>query len=427
MLKSENSKKEERVFTVSEYLKAVNTALERFKVKVAGEVTQVVVSSKGHVYFTIKDEQESVLECVIWKRNYQICGTELAEGLKVVLGGHADVYALSGSFKFKAETVELRGEGALKKAYERLKKALAQEGIFAPERKRPLPDFPQKIGVITSKFGAAINDLLSNLGKFGFKVTMIDSRVEGQEAVKDLLAAVETFRKKEIDVLVIMRGGGSLESLQAFNNEMLVRAIVDSPVPVIAAIGHEKDVPLVALAADVSCSTPTAAANLINKSWEAAPLKISQCERLIFEKFQESIFQTNQKLWQLFSRLSDKLTSVFERFRRREGNVSNYLFTIEQVILQKKKYLRDCGLGVINQFTSHFNNIIQRLYFAAKVVQANDPHKNLSLGYCIARKKGKIVKSVDDVKIGDEVDLQVKDGLANSKVSGLKKYAHHKQ
>ena len=126
--------------------------------------------------------------------------------------------------------------------------------------------------MITSKQGAVIHDFLNNIGKFGFDIKMIDSRVEGQGAVEDLLAAIQTFRKKDIDVLVIIRGGGSMESLMPFNNELLVREVVGFPVPVLVGIGHDKDMPLVALAADRSESTPTAVANLLNESWERALL-----------------------------------------------------------------------------------------------------------------------------------------------------------
>lgn len=418
-----NSTKKERIFSVSEYIEAVNIALDRFRVKVTGEVTQLEKSSKGHVYFSVKDKKGSVLNCIIWRSNYQIFGVKLEEGLEVVLSGYGNIYAPLGKLSFVAESVALKGEGLLKKAYEALKKKLTEEGLFASERKRHLPEFPQRVGVITSKYGAAINDLLSNLGKFGFKIEMADSRVEGQEAVKDILAALDVFEKREIEVLVIMRGGGSLESLQAFNNEMLVRRAVEFKAPVIAAIGHEKDVPLLSMAADVACSTPTAAAGLLNKSWEEAPLKINQCERFIFEKFSEAIFQTNQKLQQRFNAVSGNLVEVFEQFRELEQDFREHTYRIGQAITDTKKHLKDYGIRVVSGFNAQLKALVQQLYFLAKTVGANDPAKNLSLGYCIARKGGSIIKSVLGVVVGEDVDLQLKDGMINSKVNKItKKY-----
>ncbi|PIU16379.1 exodeoxyribonuclease VII large subunit, partial [bacterium (Candidatus Gribaldobacteria) CG08_land_8_20_14_0_20_39_15] len=226
--KENNNLKPERIFSVGQYIEAVNIALDRFKVKITGEVTEVKVAASGHCYFTLKDKDaNNALDCIIWKYNYGICGVKLEEGLEVILSGKGRLYNVSGRFSFVADTVELKGEGALKRAYEQLKNKLEAEGVFVEERKKPLPEYPQDIGVITSKHGAVINDLLTNLGQFGFKIKIVDSRVEGQEAISDLLGAVKQFKKQKIDVLVIMRGGGSLESLQAFNNEMLVRAIVD--------------------------------------------------------------------------------------------------------------------------------------------------------------------------------------------------------
>ncbi len=248
---------------------------------------------------------------------------------------------------------------------------------------------------------------------------MVDSRVEGQEAIKDLLGAVEVFRKQEIDVLVIMRGGGSLESLQAFNNEMVVRAIVDFKVPVIAAIGHEKDVPLAALAADVSVSTPTAAANIINKSWEMVPMQVSQHERFILEKFTDAFFQFRQRLWQIFSSMSENLTAVFDEFRYIEQDFKEYIFEIERTILDKKKYIRDSSRDILNNFATQFNKVLQWLNLTAKAIQAQNPEKNLSLGYCIARKQGSIIKTVNNVKAGEDINLQVHDGTIDSKVRSI--------
>jgi len=419
--KINNLEQPEMVFSVGEYIEAVNSVLKKLKVKITGEVSSVKLGPTGHCYFTIKDSSSdkqgsSALDCIIWKYDYQICGVKLIEGLEVILSGEGRVYEVNGRFSFVAKTIELKGEGALKKAYEQLKKKLDDEGIFAQERKRPLPELPQKIGVITSKHGAVINDLLTNLGQFGFMIKMVDSRVEGQEAISDLLGAVKAFRKQDIDVLVVMRGGGSLESLQAFNNEALVRAIVGFPCPVIAAIGHDKDVPLLALAADYICSTPTAAANIINKSWETALLKIGQQESFIFGRFGEIVFRTKNDLLRLFNDISSRLGEFLTKHKSFAFELKNHLLRIEQGILNSKASLKNYQQKIQSGFSANLKEVIQRLCFAVQAVKARDPRNNLALGYCLARKNGKIVKTVNVLEAGDNFFLQMADGIVDSTV-----------
>lgn len=160
--------------------------------------------------------------------------------------------------------------------------------MFEESRKRLLPEYPQRIGLITSKQGAVLADFLNNLGKFGFKIKMMDSRVEGQVAAVDLVNAVRSFRNIDVEALVIMRGGGSLESMLGFNNETLVREISDFPVPVIAAIGHHQDIPLASLAADLAVSTPSIAATVLSQSWEEASSRLLE-ENVILQAFKNSL------------------------------------------------------------------------------------------------------------------------------------------
>lgn len=249
------------ILTVGEYLDRLNSVLKNQSAKIVGEVTEVKTGPSGHVYFSLKDEKVAALvPCVIWGSKYRAYGVELHEGLKIYASGLPNIYAPYGKFTFVADVLELAGEGALKAAYEKLRKKLESEGLFSPDRKRAIPQFPHRIGVITSRSGAVIHDFSVNLGKHGFQIIFVDSKVEGQEATDDLLSAVKFLATKSVDVLVVMRGGGSLESFQAFNNESLVRALSDFPAPVITGIGHEKDAPLSSLVSDVNVSTPTAVA-----------------------------------------------------------------------------------------------------------------------------------------------------------------------
>ncbi|MDD5555194.1 MAG: exodeoxyribonuclease VII large subunit [Candidatus Pacebacteria bacterium] len=366
-----------RVFSVSAYLDILNTLLQACKTKVVGEVSEFKRAQSGHVYFSLKDKKDgSVLNCVIWNSLYNLCGVEMKEGLEVIVSGEPDIYKPRGEIKFKVSSVRLVGEGELKKQYDKLKRKL--EHLFVEEKKRPIPEFPCKVGIITSKQGAVINDFLNNLGGYGFKIKMADSRVEGQEALKDLLSSLKTLKKQKLDVLVVMRGGGSLESFLAFNNEVLVRELARFPVPTIVAIGHDKDVPLLALAADRMVSTPTAAANLLNQSWQKLEWEIKEKEASVFSF----------------------LSSFFEKFRLLEYRVKEGLLRIIESEISELKTKMD-------RFQS--------------VVLSNDPKRNLALGYSIARKSGKIIRSIRNIEINDMIDLEVGDGIINSKVYERKK------
>ena len=395
----QDEKKLEPIFSVSEYIEFLNINLRKIgAAKITGEVTKLTISSNGHVYFSIKDKSgKGVLDCIIWKNNYALCGVRLKEGKEVVLSGYPDIYPLSGRFSFKADTIELRGEGALKKAYEELKNKLKKEGIFDLERKKKIPMFPKRIGVITSKQGAVIHDFLNNIEKHGFKIQMIDSRVEGQEAIKDLLSAIRTFKKKKIDVLVVIRGGGSLESLQPFNNEALVREIVDFPVPIIAGIGHDKDAPLFALAVDASESTPTAVANLLNQSWDQALLFLERYERDIIGRY-EIILDD-------YKEIENKLKISFNNFKN--------------ALLNVKINLRNSAIKSFSGFKLLLSRVNQQLEHAEKIVSLNNPELQLALGYSIARCNGKIIRTVKNTRIGSKIDIQVTDGTINSEVKNI--------
>ncbi len=389
---------DEKILSVSEYIDFLNSGLKEYRAKIIGEVSEAKTGPTGHVYFSLKDENDgAVINCIIWKSNYGLYGIELEVGMKIMATGAPNIYAPNGRLSFIADVIELAGEGALKKEYERLKKQLTAEGLFAPERKRQVKNYPQKIGVITSKQGAVLSDFLSNIGSFGFKIKMIDSRVEGQEAVADLLASIKTFKKYNLDALVIIRGGGSLDSLMAFNNEKVVRAVAGFPVPVIIGVGHHKDEPLVDFAADISVSTPTAAANFLNESWNQALLLIERYERDIVGRY--------EKILENYKDIENKLKVAFQSFKNALGNV--------------KINLRNSLEKSLSGFGELLLTANQKLSYAEKAIALNNPERQLKLGYSIASHNGRIIKKVRDVKIGQNIDLKVVDGTINSQVKRI--------
>jgi len=388
-----------KIYGISEFVAFLNIGLKSTKAKIVGEVGEAKSGPTGHMYFTLKDEKDgAMLNCIMWASKYRLFGIALEPGKKIVASGNPEVYAPNGRLSFIADTIELAGEGDIKKQYEELKKKLSKEGLFDAENKRPLPKYPQKIGVITSKQGAVIHDFLNNIAKFGFKISMIDSRVEGQGAVEDLLNSIKTFRKKDIDVLVIIRGGGSMESLMPFNNELLVREIAGFPVPVIAGIGHDKDVPLAAMASDAMVSTPTAAANLISESWEKAFLFVERLERKILANFSQ--------IFEKYKRIENRFKVSLQNFKNNFSNAKN------KIDAYFSKYA--AGFSLLCDRTG------EKLRNMEKIVELNNPERNLKLGYCLATSAGKIVRKTSDVKIGQAMDLKVADGIISSEVKQVK-------
>ncbi len=392
-------KNQEKIYSVSDFLELINSDLGKFHVKVKGEVSSVDMRD-NYLFFTIKDlEQESVVSCFMWEKDYEISDIDIKEGMEIIVFGIPEVYQRTGRFNLKAETIELVGEGALQKKYEKLKKKLSREGLFEESKKKPIPGFPNKIGLITSKDGAVIHDFQTNLGRFGYKITFLDSRVEGIMAVKDLISAIRYFKDEPIDVLVIIRGGGSLESLQAFNNEALIREIINFPVPIICGIGHDKDVPLFSLVADKTESTPTAVAREINKTWEEAIAEINQHESDILSQFQMILNDSQHLVEQSFSQIKQyyqEILKIFESFEQIIEKVfSNFAYVLKY---NKEK---------INNF--------------ATSLEQNNPEHQLKLGYSIMFSGGKVIKSIKQIKKDDMLKSKLKDGEILSIVDKINK------
>lgn len=390
---------EGKIFEVGEYLDYLNTKLLEAEAKIKGEVSSV--ENRGnYIFFGIKDkEDESLLNCFIWGNDYEISGVKLEEGMEVVIWGYPNVYKPSGRMSFQTKLIEIVGEGALKKAYDELKIKLEEEGLFAPEQKKPIPDFSHKIGLITSHQGAAIGDFTSNLGSYGFQIKFYDSRVEGKQAVFDLVKAVKWFNKNtpEIDVIVVVRGGGSLESLQAFNTESLAREIANSKIPILAGIGHEKDVSLAALAADKMVSTPTGAAVELTKSWDEAIHKVSEVER----------------------NLLSYLSGIFERFEQAKIKLHREFEKIGQVIFYGKEKIGMSLKNICAAFSRLLLDIKEQIKNAEDQIRLNNPERQLELGYSLVSLGGKIVRSVKNVKVGDDVDIKVSDGEMKSEIKKI--------
>ena len=256
----------DRVYTVAALISEVNALLgQGFSgVRVEGEVTNASTSGRGHVYFTLKDEA-AALDCVMWAGKARRLKFRLEDGLAALALGSLTIYPQRGRFQLVVDDIEPQGVGALQLAFEQLKNKLEDEGLFAADRKRPLPALPNRVGIVTSATGAALQDMLKVLRRFPhLEIVIAPAMVQGDGAAKEIAQAIKSLvDSKKVNVIIVGRGGGSLEDLWAFNEEEVARAIATSPVPIISGVGHEVDFTIADFVADVRATTPTQAAEMV--------------------------------------------------------------------------------------------------------------------------------------------------------------------
>ncbi len=416
------------VFAVSDFLRALNVLLSSHfaQVRVRGEVVDFRRNTSGHAYFQIKDAQ-GVMRVTVFRGAFERSGVTLEDGMEIIVTGRPQHHAQYG-FSFIGETLELAGEGALKKAYDALKKKLTQEGMLDAARKRSVPDFAQRIGVITSRGSAAIGDFMSNLAPHGCRVLLAHSAVEGQRAVHELLRALRAMRAAAqcgaIEVLVVTRGGGSLESLQAFNNEAFVRALADFPVPVIAGIGHERDETLATLVADIGVSTPTAAARVLNESWTAAAARVERATRVILDAYGTCLAQAMRRVERSAARTVAYAEAIFAIPERARMAACAFAALVEQVLRSRREALVHGAQTILWQQRRQQRAVRDYLVAAQKLLAAYDPHTLLTRGYAIVRSGGRLVRRVTDVRTGGELNIRMSDGTIEATVIRVTRSAH---
>ncbi len=451
--------------SVADFLVGVNGSLSRHSARIEGEVTSVKFTNAKAIYFTIKDtSREALLECIMWRSVYIQNGIEMKQGDVIIVSGVPEIYVPYGRFSFKANTIEYAGEGQLKRAYDELRNKLVGEGLLDVSNKRPLPAYATRIGVITSRSGVVIQDFSANLGRYGFKVTLVDSRVEGKDAIHELLSALRKLATADIEILVIMRGGGSLESLQAFNTESVVRAIANFPVPVLTGIGHDVDVTLAELVADVGSSAPTAVAEKLNENWDTLTSTLRSVESKIYSTFDRALVRLDRgletasnRIPRRFEQMLTERTNVLTRastetkviFRQLTNRINSVVSTVLAATATMNSVLRiiDARLADLPVVFSrqvrarvtaahttvfrHSERIVQmgraqirttatELITYDKSIRVVDPAYNLRLGYSLSYVNGTVVRKVSDVMIGAIITTQLADGSFTAEVKSLK-------
>ncbi|PCJ03293.1 MAG: exodeoxyribonuclease VII large subunit [Alphaproteobacteria bacterium] len=328
-------------FSVSELAFSLKRTLEDnyARVRVRGELSRISIPKSGHMYSNLKDDK-SVIDAVCWKGVLSKLSIKPEEGMEVICVGRITTYPARSNYQLIIESMELAGEGALLKMLEERKKKLAAEGLFAPDRKRPLPFLPQKIGVITSPTGAVIRDILHRLGdRFPRHVVVWPVKVQGKGADQEITAAIDGFNALPIegrpDILIVARGGGSLEDLMPFNEENVVRATANSAIPIISAIGHETDTTLIDYAADLRAPTPTGAAEMAVPVRLNLIAQVADDEKRLINGISRLLSENRHRLDALSAKLGDPARLMELKTQHLDHTTSRLDHNFKHLIMQK--------------------------------------------------------------------------------------------
>ena len=420
----------DQVYTVSQITEIVKTALEVAipQVWVEGEVSGHKKAASGHVFFNLKDDR-SVIKAVIWQSTARKVSFELKDGLKVVCRGKVSVYEPRGDYQLYIDLIEPKGKGALQLAFEQLKEKLKTEGLFDEKRKRKLPLRPKTIGVVTSPTGAAIRDVLRVLERRYAKlhVVIYPARVQGEGAAAEIVEGIDALGAwPGIDVLIVGRGGGSIEDLWAFNEELVARAIARSPVPVISAVGHEVDFTIADFVADVRASTPSAAAELVIQTEEVFAERIAALARRLGEVFRFEIQHLRSDVDELarnriFQNFEIKLANLARRLDDLETRSRNFLRAERQTIAEQK--------GAALLATERLGNILRRTVGERRAawerlsasLHALSPLGVLKKGYALVWKDGglSLARRIEDVSAGEIVEVSFFKGEFSARVESV--------
>ena len=445
-------KDEQSVISVSELNKKAKSLLEKGipKLWIEGEISNLAKPASGHMYFSLKDEM-SQIRCA-WFKQRQLQNTlNIVNGSKMLALGKIGLYEPRGEYQFIVEKMEIAGEGDLKRKYEDLKRKLSAEGIFSEENKSELPNLPKKIGVITSPSGAAVQDILTVLNRRFpiIPIIIFPVAVQGEQAAPQIQNALEKANfRADCDLLILARGGGSLEDLWAFNEEIVARAIFDSEIPIISAIGHETDVTISDFTADLRAPTPSGAAELAvpdQHDWIKSIDNISEKINTIITQQINSKSQLSDWINKRLSQSSPMMTvkrqieksnnlqkmlssSILQNLSRQEKNIHQLKSNLNGVSPRLKIHTQLSRIKELNQkITSCSDHLLEglnnRIKLASKTLNSVSPLRTLDRGYAIARdaKTKNVIMSADTIEI--ENDIEVKLAKGEIKVTVIEKHS----
>lgn len=434
------------VTDVNRYIKDLFT-VDGFlnNVTVKGEISNLKIHGRGHLYFSLKDEN-SKINCVMFNYAPKV-SFELNDGMSVQVKGRVNVYEASGSYQIYVNEMTNDGVGNLYQLFEELKKRLNNEGLFDETHKQKLPRIPKKIGVITAPTGAAVKDIISTINKRYplCEILIFPTLVQGDGAKENIVKMIEKANETDVDLIILGRGGGSIEDLWAFNEEIVARSIYNSKIPIISAVGHEIDFTISDFVADLRAPTPTGAALMAVPDQYEIMRYLNEYKGRITNVLNNKLKRANEKLsstansfilkniLSLYSPKEQKLDILIDKLNGLINNNISYNTNKLNQLLIKLKGLSpsekiDYNIEKIKRLEKNLNNSMKNIIkFKSKEltnsqtkIELLNPTNILDKGYSIIKINDKIIKSKNDVKISDNLDIILKDGIINSEVKGVK-------
>ena len=437
-----------KIVTVSQLTALVRELLEENfeQLWVEGEVSNLALPASGHVYFTLKDAGATI-RAVMFKSSARAMKFRLADGMKILLRARMTVYDQRGDYQLVAEYAEPLGLGALQLAFQQLRDRLAKEGLFAENLKKPIPSLPATVGIVTSPTGAAIHDILNVIGRryASLQILIAPVKVQGEGAAPEIAGAITDLnRYPGIDVIIVARGGGSIEDLWAFNEEVVARAIAASKLPVISAVGHEVDVTIADLVADLRAPTPSAAAELVVNSKAQMTADCQALGRRLAQAVERRLADANAKVEILKLSLKDP-EILIERFMQRLDDLqerAEYLLSdlinkgLQRVTAAENSLKLHSPEAAMTKMLADLENYLLRMDSAANAkvefsraslaaaagrLEALSPLATLQRGYAAVYKPstGATVKGIFQLAVGENVDVRFADGCAGCEVKQI--------
>ncbi len=407
-------------YSVTEFINHLNAAFTAavfpHGVAIEGEIAEYRVSQGKWIWFLLKDE-ESTLSCfaTTWKLRQP-----LEDGMQVRVLGMPKVHPRSGKFSINVDRVEPVGEGALRRAFELLKKELDKEGLFDAGRKRGLPRFPERIGLIASRESAAYSDFLRILGNRwgGVEVNSAHVQVQGKDAVNTIVRAFDYFNAHSelAEVLVLTRGGGSLEDLHAFNSEGVARAVYASKIPVICAVGHERDESLADYVADMRASTPSNAAEIVVPDRTEFMVELESNVGQLTALMGEELSARQMKVERAVRRIENTVVSSVDAFKHRLRDLSDAFSAFATNVVVLSRGCDSLTKRLMDEVGDWHTRNAQELASRERVLTSLDPKKVLRRGYAIVRAGGRALKDSSKLKVGESIDVQLHEGLLEADV-----------
>lgn len=435
-----------RVLRVFELTEAIQGLLETefFDVWVEGEISNLKFATSGHWYFSLKDDHSQV-RAVVWKTATRLIRFRPQDGMKVVVRGSVRVYAPRGEYQLQVEVIEPLGKGSLQQAYEELKERLAKEGLFAAEKKRPLPMLPRRLGIVSSPTGAVIQDILRVLrGRYrSASVLLYPARVQGPEACGEIVGGIRALNRLAVDVIILARGGGSLEDLWPFNDEGVARAIATSKIPTISAVGHETDVTIADFVADARAPTPSAAALQIVKAKDdvserlggldrrldtALPLRLERIRARVRAVTSHRVFEAERGRIRSKAQRTDELIGRAEMLLRRRSETRRTAllqvrsrldrFSLERQIALRRQAADTAARRLLQGALAGMKHRQGALGRVAGKLESLSPLAVLSRGYALVWNEDgtRVLRRADDTRSGETVRIRLHEGTLRAVV-----------